>query len=212
MTNGEIERLGERIGASATISPGDLDLLQQYRQSFQTPISQVFNYLLKAARKIDKDCIVTYRIKRIDTIVEKLHRFHDDPNGKMKLSRMWDIAGCRCIIHSPDYVKLYKLLQEIENEYGPNIKETDYVKWPKPSGYRSIHIYVKDKQTQKPIEIQIRNIELHNWATLVEIVDLLYETKNKEYYGANNTLGHFFMPLFTCIRFRREGIRGDVEK
>lgn len=191
MTNGEIERLGERIGASATISPGDLDLLQQYRQSFQTPISQVFNYLLKAARKIDKDCIVTYRIKRIDTIVEKLHRFHDDPNGKMKLSRMWDIAGCRCIIHSPDYVKLYKLLQEIENEYGPNIKETDYVKWPKPSGYRSIHIYVKDKQTQKPIEIQIRNIELHNWATLVEIVDLLYETKNKEYYGANNTLGHF---------------------
>ena len=48
----------------------------------------------------------------------------------------------------------------------------------KDSGYRSIHIYVKDHQTQKPIEIQIRNKEQHNWATLVEIVDLLYGTNS----------------------------------
>lgn len=60
----------------------------------------------------------------------------------------------------------------------------------KDSGYRSIHIYVKDHQTQKPVEVQIRNKEQHNWATLVEIVDLLYGTKNKE-RGAVSRLGRF---------------------
>lgn len=190
MTKGEIDRLGEKIGASETVSPEDLDMLQQYRQTFQEPISHVFNFVLTAARKIDKQCIVTYRIKRIDTIVEKLHRFHDSPKGSMKLSRMWDIAGCRCIINSTDIDKLYKLLEVVENEYGEDCKINDYVEEPKSSGYRSIHIYVKDKQTQKPIEIQIRNKEHHNWATLVEIVDLLYGTKNKE-KGAISRLGRF---------------------
>lgn len=190
MTKGEIDKLGEKIGASEEVSSDDLSKLQQYRQTFQESISRVFNFVLDASRKIDKQCIVTYRIKRIDTIVEKLHRFHENPNGSMKLSRMWDIAGCRCILNSPDMAKLYRLLEIVKNEYGEDCKTKDYIEDPKSSGYRSIHIYVKDKQTNKPIEIQIRNKEHHNWATLVEIVDLLYGTKNKE-KGAVSKLGRF---------------------
>lgn len=190
MTKGEIDRLGQKIGASAEVSQEDLNKLQEYRQTFQEPISNVFNFVLEVARKIDKQCIVTYRIKRIDTIVEKLRRFHENPNGKMNLSRMWDIAGCRCILNTTDEDKLYKLLKKIQKEYGKDCKVNDYVAKRKDSGYRSIHIYVKDHQTQKPIEIQLRNKEQHNWATLVEIVDLLYGTKNKE-RGAVSRLGRF---------------------
>jgi ppGpp synthetase/RelA/SpoT-type nucleotidyltranferase len=190
MTKGEIDRLGQKIGASSEVSQEDLNKLQEFRQTFQEPISNVFNFVLTAARKVDKQCIVTYRIKRIDTIVEKLRRFHENPNGKMNLSRMWDIAGCRCILNTTDEDKLYKLLKKIQKEYGSDCKVNDYVATPRESGYRSIHIYVKDKQTQKPIEIQIRNQEQHNWATLVEIVDLLYGTKNKE-RGAVSQLGRF---------------------
>lgn len=190
MTKGEIDRLGKKIGASAEVSQEDLDKLQEYRQTFQEPISNVFNFVLKVARKIDKQCIVTYRIKRIDTIVEKLRRFNDNPNGKMNLSRMWDIAGCRCILNTTDNDKLYRLLSKIQKEYGGDCKINDYIASPKDSGYRSIHIYVKDKKTQKPIEVQIRNQEQHNWATLVEIVDLFYGTKNKE-SGSISQLGRF---------------------
>ena len=190
MTKGEIDKLGLKIGASTEVSQEDLNKLQEFRQTFQEPISNVFNFVLEVARKIDKQCIVTYRIKRIDTIVEKLRRFHKNPNGKMNLSRMWDIAGCRCIFNTKDEEKLYKLLKKIQKEYGRDCKVNDYVLEPKDSGYRSIHIYVKDHQTQKPIEIQIRNREHHNWATLVEIVDLLYGTKNKE-RGAVSRLGRF---------------------
>lgn len=190
MTKGEIDRLGQKIGASSEVSQEDLNKLQEFRQTFQEPISNVFNYVLTAARKVDRQCIVTYRIKRIDTIVEKLRRFHENPNGKMNLSRMWDIAGCRCILNTTEVDKLYKLLKKIQKEYGRDCKINDYVDNPRKSGYRSIHIYVKDKQSQKPIEIQIRNKEQHNWATLVEIVDLLYGTKNKE-HGAVSQLGRF---------------------
>lgn len=190
MTKGEIDRLGQKIGASAEVSQEDLNKLQEFRQTFQEPISNVFNFVLGVARKVDKQCIVTYRIKRIDTIVEKLRRFHENPNGKMNLSRMWDIAGCRCILNSTDEDKLYVLLKKMQKEYGRDCKVNDYVAEQKDSGYRSIHIYVKDHQTQKPIEIQIRNKAQHNWATLVEIVDLLFGTKNKE-RGAESQLGRF---------------------
>ena len=172
------------------MSQEELNKLQEFRQTFQEPISNVFNFVLGVARKVDKQCIVTYRIKRIDTIVEKLRRFHENPNGKMNLSRMWDIAGCRCILNSTDEDKLYVLLKKIQKEYGRNCKVKDYVAEQKASGYRSIHVYVKDHQTQKPIEIQIRNKAQHNWATLVEIVDLLFGTKNKE-CGAESQLGRF---------------------
>ena len=190
MTKGEIDRLGQKIGASAEVSQEDLNKLQEFRQTFQEPISNVFNFVLGVERKVDKQCIVTYRIKRIDTIVEKLRRFHENPNGKMNLSRMWDIAGCRCILNSTDEDKLYVLLKKMQKEYGRDCKVNDYVAEQKDSGYRSIHIYVKDHQTQKPIEIQIRNKAQHNWATLVEIVDLLFGTKNKE-RGAESQLGRF---------------------
>lgn len=190
MTKGEIDRLGERIQSSKELAIEDLNMLQEYRQSFQEAVANVFGFVLETARKIDKQCIVTFRIKRIDTIVEKLKRFEENPNGRMTLSRMWDIAGCRCIFNVPQEEKLYSLLDRICEEYGPDCKINDYVASPRSSGYRSIHVYVKDKLTQKPIEVQIRNRKQHNWATLVEIVDLLYGTQNKE-YGTKSSLGRF---------------------
>lgn len=190
MTNGEIDRLGQRIASSSEVLNRDIEQLQAFRQSFQEPISRVFSFVLHTARKLDRQSIVTYRIKRIDTIIEKLQRFHNNPKGEMNLSRMWDIAGCRCIMNSPDNKMLYRLQQEIINEFGNESKVNDHISIPSDSGYRSIHIYVKDRESNKRVEIQIRNVEQHNWATLVEIVDLLYGTKQKE-RGAIGVLGRF---------------------
>jgi len=203
ITKGEIDRLGERIGGAKEVSNGDLELLQEYRQTFQEPLSRVFGFVLAVARKIDKQCIVTYRIKRIDTIIEKLRRFKGNEHGRMALSRMWDIAGCRCILNVSGNDKLYQLQEAILSEFGEDCKINDHVARPRDSGYRSIHIYVKDRQTQKPIEIQLRNRAQHNWATLVEIVDLLYGSKNKE-LGVNGPLGRFLL-LFSKGEAMTEG-------
>lgn len=180
MNNKQIDKLGEQLVIQDNQSNNEaLMQLQEFRKSFQEPLAEVFAFVLQNARKIDKHCVVTYRIKRIDTIIDKIKRYRNNPNGSMKLSRMWDIAGCRCIFNSNDESKLYKLLEIINNEYGGTCKVNDYIKERKESGYRCIHIYVKDHKSNKPIEIQIRNTEQHNWATLVEIIDVLYNTKEK---------------------------------
>ena len=101
MTNKEINKLGDRIAYAqsvALVHRNDLDLLQEFRKTYIDPLAKTFNRLLLLAGKVDKGAIVTYRIKRINTIIRKLQRFKDNPNGEMKLSRMWDIAGCRCIL------------------------------------------------------------------------------------------------------------------
>ena len=182
MTNKEINKLGDRIAYAQAVDlvhRDDLDLLQEFRKTYKDPLAKTFNRLLLLAGKVDKGAIVTYRIKRINTIIRKLQRFKDNPNGEMKLSRMWDIAGCRCILSTNRINDIYKLKSLIEKEFG-ECKINDYLSQPKGDGYQSLHMYITDKETGKKIEVQIRNLIQHNWATLVEIVDLIYGTKIKE--------------------------------
>ena len=193
MTKGEIDRLGDRIRLSKGHPvASDIALLQDYRQTFRAPIARVFSTVLKLARRVDKQAIVTFRIKRIDTIIEKLIRLNEKETGSMQLSRMGDIAGCRCILNTANVEKLYGLLADVKQEFGADVKVKDHINPPKDDGYRSLHVYVKDKETNKSVEIQIRDIKQHNWATLVEIVDLLYGTQYKE-RGDKGPLGRFLL-------------------
>ena len=58
----------------------------------------------------------------------------------------------------------------------------DRIKEPAEDGYRAIHVYIKpDIEGAKKVEVQLRTLEQHHWSTLVEIVDVLYNTKIKEY-------------------------------
>jgi len=194
MTNGEIDRLGERIKVNGKPSTEDLDLLQEFRKSYKDPLSRVFETLRSFAIKVDKEAIVTFRIKRIDTIIRKLYRFKDKPEGRMPLSRMWDIAGCRCIFNSDDETLIYRLKNALVKEFG-ECKINDHVSNPKQDGYKSLHIYIQDKIQNKRVEIQIRTTKQHNWATLVEIIDLIYNTKIKE--GSKNAELQRFLFLFS---------------
>jgi len=52
------------------------------------------------------------------------------------------------------------------------VREIDYIKNPKPNGYRSLHLVVKvpvffsDRKEIVPVEIQIRTIAMDFWASL----------------------------------------------
>ena len=107
-TNGEYKRLGERIRVNPqNVSNDDLEMLQTLRLSYKELLSEVFSTLVKESKKIDKNSICTYRVKRIESIISKLQRVE-----KMQLNRMSDIAGCRCIMHSDD--KVYSLLSALK--------------------------------------------------------------------------------------------------
>ena len=60
-------------------------------------------------------------------------------------------------------------------------KVKDYVKKPKPDGYKGYHIYIKSPVNEhKQVEIQLRHVRTHKWASLVEIIDIIYDLKLKE--------------------------------
>ena len=178
-SNKDYEKLGDRIRKDVNnISESDYEMLQYLRTSYKSPLSIVFNTIESLAHKVDKNCVCTYRIKRIESIVSKLVRFPE-----MRVNRAEDIAGCRCILSSE--ADVYSLLERIQKKqdklpFEVKGKINDYIANPKESGYKSVHINVTLKGDNRRIEVQLRSLEQHNWATLVEITDLLYGIKLKE--------------------------------
>jgi len=189
-SKGEIDRLGETIRQEKdSVSEVSLAKLQEYRTSHKNALSKVFT-LLGESLKRDQNVILTYRLKRIESIIRKLSR-----EPKMKFNRMWDIAGCRCILNNNEQV--YELKEKLESFGFLEIKKVnDYIKEPQTEGYRSLHLYVTLKGDNTYIEIQIRCIDDHNWATLVEITDLLFDSKLKEYSENKELLRfHYLLSL-----------------
>lgn len=107
----------------------------------------------------------------------------------MRFSRMWDIAGCRIILRNEEDV--YKTIDKIKSVKDLEIiKTNDYILKPQPDGYKSVHLYIKHSSSDAIIEVQLRTLKNHDWATLVEITDLLFNTRLKE-LGDNQDLYEF---------------------
>jgi len=205
-TKGEYVRLGERLrnyNTKTEVPTEDLEILQTLRTAYKAPLSEIFDILQKSISRIDKSAIVTYRIKRIDSIISKLKRLKDT-----QLPRIEDIAGCRCILKNNEQV--YKLKDVLSKELFIKSDRNDYIANPKKDSYRSLHLIVqtKDKQSS-PIEVQLRCEKDHNWVTLVEITDLIYGTKIKE-LGDNHELGRILYLLSVGFSSLEESLLNEL--
>ena len=110
------------------------------------------------------------RLKTVESAYEKLKRrgYAQTPQN---LSRLTDIAGVRVVC---GYIEdIYKIARVFLNQNGIRLlKEKDYIKNPKPNGYRSLHLIVEvpvslsTLQMGMPVEIQLRTISMNMWASL----------------------------------------------
>ncbi|MFR1983131.1 MAG: GTP pyrophosphokinase family protein [Christensenellaceae bacterium] len=110
------------------------------------------------------------RLKTVESAYEKLKRrgYAQTPQN---LSRLTDIAGVRVVC---GYIEdIYKIARVFLNQNGIRLlKEKDYIKNPKPNGYRSLHLIVEvpvslsTLQMGLPVEIQLRTISMNMWASL----------------------------------------------
>lgn len=175
VSNTKINKIGEAIaGRGGKITSEELELLQEFRISFSKPLVNVFNTMRDLADTVHQSSIIAFRLKRIDTIINKLGR-----EKGMDLSRMGDIGGIRCIFYND--TEVYKAKELIEKSFETGGKTRDYINDIKRDiGYKGIHLYVKDPLSKRRIEIQLRTVDHHNWATLIEITDLLYDLRLKE--------------------------------
>lgn len=111
------------------------------------------------------------RVKSMDSIVRKVRKKDIDLSLESLEENIWDIAGVRVICSFPN--DIYTLAEcLISQDDVTLIEKKDYIKNPKPSGYRSLHLIVevpifleKEKRNMK-VEVQLRTIAMDFWASL----------------------------------------------
>jgi len=111
------------------------------------------------------------RLKKLDSIVDKLER-NDLPLTMESIEdNLNDIAGVRviCSFSEDVYTIADALLKQDDITL---IRKKDYIANPKPNGYRSLHLIVtvpiflaNEKRIMK-VEIQLRTIAMDSWAAL----------------------------------------------
>jgi ppGpp synthetase/RelA/SpoT-type nucleotidyltranferase len=103
---------------------------------------------------------VTQRLKKWPTIIYKLQR-----HPTMRLSAMQDIGGLRAVLQDQDGVDVVagRLRRNWKSRL---VADQDYVRQPKESGYRAIHLVVA--QNRRRIEIQLRTPWQDMWAQSAE--------------------------------------------
>ncbi len=145
-----------------------LDKIVAWRAAHATPLATATMGL--KSRVSTAGCIegsrISQRLKRIPTILDKLHR-----QPKMELGRMHDIGGCRAVLG--DLSEVYEVLDRYRaRPTVGGIKVQDYIEKPKPDGYRGVHVIVK--YHGRRIEVQLRTQVQHEWAYTVETVTSRY--------------------------------------
>ncbi|MBQ9807476.1 MAG: GTP pyrophosphokinase family protein [Ruminococcus sp.] len=111
------------------------------------------------------------RLKSPQSIIGKLQKKDLPLTTEAAKKNLLDIAGIRVTCY---YITdIYSIVEMLSRRDDFTIiKQKDYIKNPKPSGYRSYHmivnvpVYLSTYKTYAPVEIQIRTIAMDFWASL----------------------------------------------
>lgn len=156
------------------------------RQQLEAPMVQLryayaIDVLLAKLKMINADLTeqkhrqvirsLSSRIKSWDSVVKKLVKKERNVNFQTAVDTLNDIAGIRVVCYFCD--DIYQIAEAIRLQGDIRmIKEKDYVKSPKRSGYQSIHLIVSIPVTYNEateeirVEIQIRSFAMDYWAEL----------------------------------------------
>lgn len=114
---------------------------------------------------------VSSRVKSPRSIFEKLERKGYPCTVESVWENLSDVAGvrviCSFIEDIYDVAEMFMRQDDIEV-----LEVNDYIKNPKPNGYRSLHlivqvpVFLSDKKLPMRVEVQIRTIAMDFWAAL----------------------------------------------
>ena len=118
------------------------------------------------------------RVKKPASIVGKLMRKGFDVSLKSVHDNLNDVAGIRVICSFVD--DIYAVADMLTKQDDVTLIEVkDYIKNPKPNGYRSLHLIIEipvffsNTKDNLRVEVQIRTIAMDFWASLEH--DLKYK-------------------------------------
>jgi len=131
------------------------------------------------------------RVKTPESIVNKLQRKGLELSLESARQNLKDIAGVRvnCLYIDDIYLISEWLIKQDEIKL---IRISDYVKNPKPNGYRSLHLIISipvilfQKVEVVKVEIQIRTIAMDFWASLEH--EIFYKRTNTKLASVSTEL------------------------
>lgn len=111
------------------------------------------------------------RLKSEASIIEKLQRRGYPIDVQSIEENLFDIAGIRVVCSYPQDV--YSVAECLTKQDDITLIQCkDYIKNPKPSGYRSLHlilevpIFLRNEKKMMKVEVQLRTIAMDFWASV----------------------------------------------
>ncbi len=125
------------------------------------------------------------RIKTPESIVKKLKRHGYESTIENMVNYINDIAGVRIICSfTSDIYRIAEMIR-LQNDIRV-LSVKDYIRQPKPSGYKSYHmlvtvpVFLSDKTVNVKVEIQIRTVAMDFWASLEHKINYKLEGRAPE--------------------------------
>ena len=120
------------------------------------------------------------RLKTADSIVKKLKKDGHDVTIENMMEYLSDIAGIRIICSFTS--DIYQIAEMIAHQADVTVLHVkDYIKNPKPNGYKSYHmvvtvpVYLSDGPVETKVEVQIRSVAMDLWASLEHKIAYKFE-------------------------------------
>ena len=127
---------------------------------------------------------ISSRVKTAESIYTKLIRKGLEPDFDTARAELKDLIGIRVVCPFEDEV--YEVADRLKAQGDVQIiREKDYIKNPKESGYKSYHmlvsvpIFLSDSVVDTKVEIQIRTIAMDFWASLEHQLKYKQEVPNE---------------------------------
>ena len=131
----------------------------------------ILNQEFSLSREYSPIETIKSRLKTMDSLMEKVERYKVPLSVKSIEENIEDIAGIRVICGFPE--DIYTVANcFIQQDDVTLIDCKDYIKKPKPNGYRSLHliisvpIYLEHEKRDMKVEVQLRTIAMDFLASL----------------------------------------------
>ena len=166
-----------------------MDELMSYYQCAIMEVETKFKVLNQEySLEYDRNPIegIKTRVKSYDSILRKIRRKNIPMTLEGIEENIRDIAGVRVICSFPD--DIYELAESfLRQDDITLIERKDYIKNPKESGYRSLHlivqvpIFLQNTKKLVYVEVQFRTIAMDFWASLEHKIYYKFEGNAPEY-------------------------------
>lgn len=163
------------------------ELMMMYQCAIQevTTKLEVLNHEMSVRNNRNPIETIKYRIKKPKSIAEKLARYGHKVSIESAFENLNDVAGVRVICSFiEDIYTISDMLTRQDDIRLVQVK--DYIKNPKPNGYRSYHmiieipVFFSDHKQYMRVEVQIRTMAMDFWASLEHRVRYKNDISNTE--------------------------------